>query len=126
MLSAKALGNDYFCFFEKKADVMGDFYPEEQTIDSQHSDKQLIQIIGSPVAVEIRKSELIYKLKVYEKEKIMKFEITESDKQKIIAWDYRQKLSTFFSFNELKMVFTELLSGDHIVAYFYNCKRGKK
>ena len=119
--SAKAESSNYTCYFEKKSEVMKDFSAEELTTESSHSNKELIQIIGAPVSVMVDKSELIYRVKVYNKEDRLTFKIIEANDQSIIGWNGEQKFSTFFSLEKQKMVFTELLSGDHVAAYFYSC-----
>ena len=85
--------------------------------------KELIQIIGAPVSVVVGKSELIYRVKVYNRENKLTFKIIEANVQSIIGWNEEQKFSTFFSLEKQTMVFTELLSGDHVAAYFYSCMR---
>ena len=119
--SAKAESGNYTCYFEKKSEVMKDFSAEEQTTDSTNSNKELIQIIGAPVSVLVGKSELIYRVKVYNRENKLTFKIIEANDQSIIGWNEEQKFSTFFSLEKQTMVFTELLSGDHVAAYFYSC-----
>ena len=119
--SAKAESDDYICYFEKKSEVMKDFSAEEQTTDSIYSNKELIQIIGAPVSVMVGKSALIYRVKVYNIENRLTFRIIEANDQSIIGWNVEQKFSTFFSLEKQTMVFTELLSGDHVAAYFYSC-----
>ena len=47
--SEKVESSYYTCYFEKKSEVMKDFSAEEQTTGSNHSNKELIQIIGAPV-----------------------------------------------------------------------------
>ena len=121
--SAKAESRDYVCYFAKKSEVMKDFSAEEQTIESTNSNKELIQIIGAPVYVTVGMSELIYRVKVYNRENKLTFKIIEANDQSIIGWNEEQKFSTFLSLEEQKMVFTELLSGDHVAAYFYSCMR---
>ena len=121
--SAKAESRDYVCYFEKKSEVMKDFSAEEQTIESTNSNKELIQIIGAPVSAIVSKSELIYRVKVYNRENKLTFKIIEANDQSIIGWNEEQKFSTFFSLEKQTMVFTELLSGDHVAAYFYSCMR---
>ena len=121
--SAKAESGDYICYFEKKSEVMKDFSAEEQTTDSTYSNKELIQIIGAPVSVLVGKSELIYRVKVYNRENKLTFKIIEANDHSIIGWNEEHKFSTFFSLEEQTMVFTELLSGDHVAAYFYSCMR---
>ena len=121
--SAKAESRDYVCYFEKKSEVMKDFSAEEQTTESNNSNKELIQIIGAPVSVMVGESELIYKVKVYNRENKLPFKIVEANDQSIIGWNEKQKFSTFFSLEKQTMVFTELLSGDHVAAYFYSCMR---
>ena len=121
--SAKAESSNYTCYFEKKSEVMKDFSAEEQTTDSTYSNKELIQIIGAPVSVMVGKSELIYRVKVYNRENKLTFKIIEANDQSIIGWNEEQKFSTFFSLEKQTMVFTELLSGDHVAAYFYSCMR---
>ena len=121
--SAKAESRDYVCYFEKKSEVMKDFSAEEQTTESNNSNKELIQIIGAPVSVMVGDSELIYKVKVYNRENKLPFKIVEANDQSIIGWNEKQKFSTFFSLEKQTMVFTELLSGDHVAAYFYSCMR---
>jgi len=121
--SAKAERRDYVCYFEKKSEVMKDFSAEEQTTESNNSNKELIQIIGAPVSVMVGKSELVYRVKVYNRENKLTFKITEANDQSIIGWNEKQKFSTFFSLEKQTMVFTELLSGDHVAAYFYSCMR---
>jgi len=121
--SAKAESDDYVCYFEKKSEVMKDFSAEEQTTDSTYSNKELIQIIGAPVSVIVEKFELIYRVKVYNRENKLTFKIAEANDQSIIGWNEEQKFSTFFSLENQTMVFTELLSGDHVAAYFYSCMR---
>ena len=120
---AKAESSDYICYFEKKSEVMKDFSTEEQTTESKHSNEELIQIIGAPVPVMVGKSELIYKVKVYNRENTLTFQIIEANDQSIIGWNEEQRFSTFFSLEEQTMVFTELVSGDHVAAYFYSCMR---
>ena len=122
-LSAKAESRDYVCHFVKKSEVMKDFSAEEQTPESNNSNKELIQIIGAPVSVMVGKSELIYRVKVYNRENKLIFKIIEANDQSIIGWNEEQKFSTFFSLEKQTMVFTELLSGDHVAAYFYSCMR---
>jgi len=122
-LSTKAESNNYTCYFEKKSDVMKDFSAEEQTTESNHSNKELIEIIGTPVSVMFGKSELLYRVKVYNRENKLTFKIIEANDQSIIGWNEKQKFSTFFSLEKQTMVFTELLSGDHIAAYFYSCMK---
>ena len=119
--SAKAESSNYTCYFEKKSEVMKDFSAEELTTESSHSNKELIQIIGAPVYATVGKSKLLYRVKVYNKEKKLTFKIIEANDQSIIGWNGEQKFSTFFSLEKQKMVFTELLSGDHVAAYFYSC-----
>ena len=119
--STKAESSNYVCYFEKKSEVMKDFSAEEQTMDSNHSNKELIQIIGAPVSAIIGDSQLIYKVKVYNRENKLTFKIIEANDQSIIGWNEEQKFSTLFSLEEQAMVFTELLSGDHVAAYFYSC-----
>ena len=102
---------------------MKDFSAEEQTTDSTYSNKELIQIIGAPVSVMVGKSELIYNVKVYNRENKVTFKIIEANVQSIIGWNEEQSFSTFFSLEKQTMVFTELISGDHIAAYFYSCMR---
>lgn len=121
--SAKAESNDYICYFEKKSEVMKDFSAEEQTTESNDSNRELIQIIGAQVSVMVGKSELIYRVKVYNRENKLTFKIIEANDQSIIGWSEEQKFSTFFSLEKQTMVFTELLSGDHIAAYFYSCMK---
>ena len=121
--SAKAESSNYTCYFEKKSEVTKDFSAEEQTIESNRSNKELIKIIGAPVSVTVGKSELLYRLKVYNKENRLSFKIIEANDQSIIGWNEEQKFSTFFSLEEQTMVFTELLTGDHVAAYFYSCMR---
>ena len=121
--SAKAESSDYVCYFEKKSEVMKDFSAEEQTTESNNSNKELIQIIGAPVSVMVGKSALIYRVKVYNIENSLTFRIIEANDQSIIGWNEEQKFSTFFSLEKQTMVFTELLSGDHVAAYFYSCMR---
>ena len=87
---------DYTCYFEKKSEVMKDFSAEEQTTDSNNSNKELIQIIGAPVSVMVGKSELIYRVKVYNRENKLTFKIIEANDQSIIGWNEEQKFSTFF------------------------------
>ena len=120
-LSAKAESDDYVCYFEKKSEVMKDFSAVEQITDSNSSNKELIQIIGAPVSVIVEKFELIYRVKVYNRENKLTFKIAEANDQSIIGWNEEQKFSTFFSLEKQTMVFTELLSGDHVAAYFYSC-----
>ena len=122
-ISAKAESRDFVCHFEKKSEVMKDFSAEEQTTESNNSNKELIQIIGAPVSVMVGKSELIYRVKVYNRENKLSFKIIEANDQSIIGWNEEQKFSTFFSLEKQTMVFTELLSGDHVAAYFYSCMR---
>ena len=122
-ISAKAESGDFVCYFEKKSEVMKDFSAEEQTTESNNSNKELIQIIGAPVSVMVGKSELIYRVKVYNRENKLTFKIVEANDQSIIGWNEEQKFSTFFSLEKQTMVFTELLSGDHVAAYFYSCMR---
>ena len=121
--SAKAESRDYVCYFEKKSEVMKDFSAEEQTAESNNSNKELIKIIGAPVSVMVGKSELIYRVKVYNSENELTFKIIEANDQWIIGWNEGQKFSTFFSLEKQTMVFTELVSGDHVAAYFYSCMR---
>jgi len=121
--SAKAESRDYVCYFTKKSEVMKDFSAEEQTTESNNSNKELIEIIGAPVSVTVGKSELIYRVKVYNRENKLTFKIVEAYDQSIIGWNEKQKFSTFFSLEKQTMVFTELLSGDHVAAYFYSCMR---
>ena len=121
--SAKADSRDFVCYFEKKSEVMKDFSAEEQTTESNNSNKELVQIIGAPVSVMVGKSELIYRVKVYNRENKLTFKIIEANDQSIIGWNEEQKFSTFFSLEKQTMVFTELLSGDHVAAYFYSCIR---
>ena len=121
--SAKADSDDYVCYFEKKSEVMKDFSAVEQITDSNSSNKELIQIIGAPVSVIVEKFELIYRVKVYNRENKLTFKIAEANDQSIIGWNEEQKFSTLFSLEEQAMVFTELLSGDHVAAYFYSCMR---
>ena len=121
--SAKAESGDYICYFEKKSEVMKDFSAEEQTTESNNSNKELVQIIGAPVSVMVGKSELIYRVKIYNRENKLTFKIIEANDQSIIGWNEEQKFSTFFSLEKQTMVFTELLSGDHVAAYFYSCMR---
>ncbi len=121
--SAKAERRDYVCYFAKKSEVMKDFSAEEQTPESNNSNKELIEIIGAPVSVTVGMSELIYRVKVYNKENKLTFKIVETNDQSIIGWNEKQKFSTFFSLEKQTMVFTELLSGDHVAAYFYSCMR---
>ena len=102
---------------------MKDFSAEEQTRESNNSNKELIQIIGAPVSVMVGKSELVYRVKVYNRENKLTFKIIEANDQSIIGWNEKQKFSTFFSLEKQTMVFTELLSGDHVAAYFYSCMR---
>ena len=113
---------EYICFFNKKSEVMADFFPEEQTNFLASSSKKLVKIIGNPVSISISDDNLIYKVKVYGKENIMKFRIIDVAKKSIIGWNEKQQLSTNFSLKELTMVFTELLTSDHIAAYFYSCR----
>ena len=122
-LSTKAESNNYTCYFEKKSEVMKNFSAEEQTTESNHSNKELIEIIGTPVSVMFGKSELLYRVKVYNRENKLTFKIIEANDQSIIGWNEKQKFSTFFSLEKQTMVFTELLSGDHVAAYFYSCIR---
>ena len=122
-ISAKAESRDFVCHFEKKSEVMKDFSAEEQTTESNNSNKELIQIIGAPVSVMVGKSELIYRVKVYNRENKLPFKIIDANDQSIIGWNEEQKFSTFFSLEKQTMVFTELLSGDHVAAYFYSCMR---
>ena len=122
-ISAKAESRDFVCHFEKKSEVMKDFSAEEQTTESNNSNKELIQIIGAPVSVMVGKSELVYRVKVYNRENKLTFKIIEANDQSIIGWNEEQKFSTFFSLEKQAMVFTELLSGDHVAAYFYSCMR---
>jgi len=122
-ISAKAESRDFVCHFEKKSEVMKDFSAEEQTTESNNSNKELIQIIGAPVSVMVGKSELVYRVKVYNRENKLTFKIIEANDQSIIGWNEEQKFSTFFSLEKQTMVFTELLSGDHVAAYFYSCMR---
>ena len=122
-ISAKAESRDFVCHFEKKSEVMKDFSAEEQITESNNSNKDLIQIIGAPVSVMVGKSELIYRVKVYNRENKLTFKIIEANDQSIIGWNEEQKFSTFFSLEKQTMVFTELLSGDHVAAYFYSCMR---
>ena len=105
---------------------MKDFSVEEQTIESNHSNKELIKIIGAPVFATVGKSELFYRLKVYNKENNLTFKIIEANDQFIIGWNEEQKFSTFFSLEKQTMVFTELLSGDHVAVYFYSCMKVSK
>ena len=119
--SAKAESREYTCYFEKKSELMKDFSAEELTIESDHSNKELVQIIGAPVSATVGKSKLLYRVKVYNKEKKLTFKIIEANDQSIIGWNEEQKFSTFFSLEKQTMVFTELLSGDHVAAYFYSC-----
>ena len=121
--SAKAESRDFVCYFEKKSEVMKDFSAEEQTTESNNSNKELIEIIGAPVSVTVGKSELIYRVKVYNSENKLTFKIIEANDQSIIGWNEEKKFSTFFSLEKQTMVFTELLSGDHVAAYFYSCMR---
>ena len=121
--SAKAESKEYMCYFEKKSEVMKDFSAEEQTTESNNSNKELIKIIGAPVSVVVGESELIYRVKVYNRENKLTFKIIEANDQSIIGWNEEQKFSTFFSLENQTMVFTELLSGDHVAAYFYSCMR---
>ena len=121
--SASAESGDFVCYFEKKSEVMKDFSAEEQTTEMNDSNKELIQIIGAPVSVMVGKSELIYRVKVYNSENELTFKIIEANDQWIIGWNEEQKYSTFFSLEKQTMVFTELLSGDHVAAYFYSCMR---
>ena len=121
--SAKAESRDYVCYFAKKSEVMKDFSAEEQAPESNNSNKELIEIIGAPVSVTVGKSELIYRVKVYNRENKLPFKIVEANDQSIIGWNEKQKFSTFFSLEKQTMVFTELLSGDHVAAYFYSCMR---
>ena len=121
--SAKAESRDFICYFEKKSEVMKDFSAEEQTTESNNSNKELIQIIGAPVSVMVGKSELIYNVKVYNRENKLTFNIIEANDQSIIGWNEEQSFSTFFSLEKQTMVFTELISGDHVAAYFYSCMR---
>ena len=121
--SAKVESSNYTCYFEKKSEVMKDFSAEEQTTESNHSNQELIQIIGAPVSVLVGKSELIYRVKVYNRGSKVTFKIIEANDQSIIGWNEEQKFSTFFSLEKQTMVFTELLSGDHVAAYFYSCMR---
>ena len=100
---------------------MKDFSAEEQTTESNHSNKELIEIIGTPVSVMFGKSELLYRVKVYDRENKLSFKIIEANDHSIIGWNEEQKFSTFFSLEKQTMVFTELLSGDHVAAYFYSC-----
>ena len=62
--SVKAESRDFVCYFEKKSEVMKDFSAEEQTTESNNSNKELIEIIGAPVSVTVGMSELIYRVKV--------------------------------------------------------------
>ena len=119
--SAKVESSYYTCYFEKKSEVMKDFSAEEHTTESNHSNKELIEIIGTPVSVMFGKSELLYRVKVYNRENKLTFKIIEANDQSIIGWNEKQKFSTFFSLEKQTMVFTELLSGDHVAAYFYSC-----
>ena len=121
--SAKAESRNFVCYFEKKSEVMKDFSAEEQTTESNNSNKELIQIIGATVSVMVGKYELIYRVKVYSRENKLTFKIIEANNQSIIGWNEEQKFSTFFSLEKQTMVFTELLSGDHVAAYFYSCTR---
>ena len=121
--SAKAESRDFVCYFEKKSEVMKEFSAEEQTTESNNSNKELIEIIGGSVSVTVGKSELIYRVKVYNRENKLHFKIVEANDQSIIGWNEKQKFSTFFSLEKQTMVFTELLSGDHVAAYFYSCMR---
>ena len=120
-ISAKAESRNFVCYFEKKSEVMKDFSAEEQTTESNNSNKDLIQIIGAPVSVMVGKSELVYRVKVYNRENKLTFKIIEANDHSIIGWNEEQKFSTFFSLEKQTMVFTELLSGDHVAAYFYSC-----
>ena len=119
--SAKAESDDYVCYFEKKSEVMKDFSAVEQITDSDSSNKELVQIIGAPVSVIVEKFELIYRVKVYNRENMLTFKIAEANDQSVIGWNEEQKFSTFFSLEKQTMVFTELLAGDHVAAYFYSC-----
>ena len=119
--SIRTLASDYFCSFEKKSDVMMDFSPEEQTVQSDGTSNELIRIIGNPVSVHVGDLQLIYNIRVHEKETTIKFNIVEMNNQSIIGWNDESKLSTFFSLQEQSMVFTELIAGDHVAAYFYTC-----
>ena len=123
IFSSQAESGDYICYFEKKSEVMKDFSAEEQTTELNHSNKELIKIIGAPVSATVGKSELLYRLKVYNRENKLTFKIIEANDQSIIGWNEEQKFSTFFSLEKQTMVFTELLSGDHVAAYFYSCMR---
>ena len=120
--SAKAESRDYVCYFAKKSEVMKDFSAEEQTTESNNSNKELIQIIGAPVSVMVGKSELIYRVKVYNKEDRLAFKIIEANDQSIVGWN-ENKSFQLFSLEKQTMVFTELVSGDHVAAYFYSCMR---
>ena len=119
--STKAESGNYVCYFEKKSEVMKDFSAEEHTTEENNSNNDLTQIIGAPVSVTVGLSELIYRVKVYNKENKLTFKIIEANDQSIIGWNEEQKFSTFFSLEEQTMVFTELLSGDHVAVYFYSC-----
>ena len=121
--SGKAESRDYVCYFEKKSEVMKDFSAEEQIAESNNSNKELIKIIGAPVSVMVGKSELIYRVKVYNRENKLTFKIIEANDQSIIGWNGEKKFSTFFSLEKQTMVFAELLSGEHVAAYFYSCMR---
>ena len=119
--SAKAESRDFVCYFEKKSEVMKDFSAEELTTESNNSNKELIRIIGAPVSVMLGESELIYRVKVFNRENKLIFKIIEANDQSIIGWNEEEKFSTFFSVEKQTMVFTEILSGDHVAAYFYSC-----
>ena len=122
LIAVNAYGHEYLCSFEKKTEVMKDFFPEEQSKDSENSSKELIKIIGNPVSVKVGETDLIYKVKVSSKENIMHFAIIEADNQSIIGWNKRQKFSTRLSLEDQSMVFTELISGNHVAVYFYSCR----
>ena len=119
--SAKAESRDFVCYFEKKSEVMKDFSAEELTTESNNSNTELIRIIGAPVSVMLGESELIYRVKVFNRENKLIFKIIEANDQSIIGWNEEEKFSTFFSVEKQTMVFTEILSGDHVAAYFYSC-----
>ena len=85
IFSVTAKSSNYACYFEKKSEVMKDFSAEEQTTESNNTNKELIQIIGAPVSVMVGKSELVYRVKVYNRENKLTFKIIEANDQSIIG-----------------------------------------
>ena len=79
---------------EKRSDER--FFCGGANSESNNSNKELIEIIGAPVSVTVGMSELIYRVKVYNKENKLTFKITEANDQSIIGWNEKQKFSTLF------------------------------